>query len=684
MKKILFLFAVLSFSINSLLAQLGSEKAYDFTSSHLSVPDNASLAPTVAISVEAWIKADSWASLSWQNVIVSKDGWATGNAGYTLRAGANGTLSFNLSGAGVWMEVESGPVMATGKWYHVAGTFDGQNLRVYINGELAGTTPYVGSITQGNYELRIGNISFTSGGTRYFDGMIDEVRVWDTALSETDIKTYMCKHVTSNNPLYANLQGNWKMDTPGTVIDSSPNGNNGTVSGAVHVTSGAPIGDESLYAYGTNTNLTLDYMGVDSINVTSSTVNPMVHVYRIDGAPTTGSATSSINQMDNTHYYGVFTSGSSPYTMTYYYGTNPMLVGNETYGDFATRASALQPFWFSAGSTVNTVAGTLSKNLSLSQEIIATIRCPKPSLNVNGNVGLCQDDTLTIINSTPSPYQQWKDMNGPISGQTSNTLDVFNSGSYYIVINDGICLDSSNAINVTVNALPVVDFGTFPLTFCENENAVSLVNGTPIGGMYSGNGVATNEFNPTSAGAGIHTLYYTYIDGNGCSDIDSAETEVYQAPVDPTITQNVSTLCAAGGATTYSWMLNGSVLPGVSDSCITITTNGTYQVYYTGTNGCNSDTMEYTVNDASLLSLKLSDALTVTPNPTKGSVTITLSNQTKEAIQIDVLSMDGKLMFSTELHNENNVVDTTKLPAGVYIIRATSGQNTYVQRLIKN
>ena len=95
-------------------AQLpGAGSAYNFSNNHMTAPEDPSLNPSY-ISIEAWIKADTWATNVWENVIVSKDGWASGNEGYVLRAGANGTLSFNFSGAGTWIEATSTPVMQTG------------------------------------------------------------------------------------------------------------------------------------------------------------------------------------------------------------------------------------------------------------------------------------------------------------------------------------------------------------------------------------------------------------------------------------------------------------------------------------------------------------------------------------------------------------------------------------------
>lgn len=63
-------------------------------------------------------------------------------------------------------------------------------------------------------------------------------------------------------------------------------------------------------------------------------------------------------------------------------------------------------------------------------------------------------------------------------------------------------------------------------TLCMQTVLYSLDGGQPPGGMYSGDGVTGNQFNLESAGMGMHTLYYTYTDGNGCTGSASAQSVV--------------------------------------------------------------------------------------------------------------------------------------------------------------
>ncbi|GJM34406.1 MAG: hypothetical protein DHS20C18_34070 [Saprospiraceae bacterium] len=78
------------------------------------------------------------------------------------------------------------------------------------------------------------------------------------------------------------------------------------------------------------------------------------------------------------------------------------------------------------------------------------------------------------------------------------------------------CGESTATTNITVAALPTVTF-TAPGPFNADDEAVMLTQGMPAGGTYSGPGVTDSTFDPTTAGAGMHTITYSYTDANGCS-----------------------------------------------------------------------------------------------------------------------------------------------------------------------
>jgi hydrogenase maturation factor HypE len=78
--------------------------------------------------------------------------------------------------------------LALNAWTHVAATYDGATLRLYVNGTQAASRSVSGSIATSSGPLRIGGNSVWG---EWFQGRIDEVRVYDRALSGAEIQTDM-------------------------------------------------------------------------------------------------------------------------------------------------------------------------------------------------------------------------------------------------------------------------------------------------------------------------------------------------------------------------------------------------------------------------------------------------------------------------------------------------------------
>ena len=72
-----------------------------------------------------------------------------------------------------------------GSWHHVAGTFDGTQLRLYVDGSLADSMDYTGTIATTTYPVNIGRNSQNTD--RLYEGAIDEVRIYNRALTEGEI-----------------------------------------------------------------------------------------------------------------------------------------------------------------------------------------------------------------------------------------------------------------------------------------------------------------------------------------------------------------------------------------------------------------------------------------------------------------------------------------------------------------
>jgi hypothetical protein len=227
---------------------------FDGLSSYISVPSTSALDITDMITIEAWINSSAWGTTSAKNSIVCKHGWTFGEEGYVLRTGGTGELSFNIAGIdqfGVpvsWQEVVS-PIasLQLNTWYHVAGTFDGNYLRIYINGNIIDSVSFTGTIAlSSDYSLAIGKLADISQPEgRFFSGYMDEVRIWHRVLSEQELSDSMNTHIDPSTAV--NLVAYYRFNEGSGVYasDLSPSGATGSListtwSTSVPFTTGPP------------------------------------------------------------------------------------------------------------------------------------------------------------------------------------------------------------------------------------------------------------------------------------------------------------------------------------------------------------------------------------------------------------------------------------------------------------
>ena len=143
--------------------------------------------------------------------------------------------------------------------------------------------------------------------------------------------------------------------------------------------------------------------------------------------------------------------------------------------------------------------------------------------------------TVTLnIPLTPGNYRLggtqmnlYRNNSGPTYPYTfNNVLSITGSsagsGYYYFLYNWAISLPPCSSIRVPVTATVgslFVSFATMGYdTSCIVDAPFVLTGGLPLGGTYYGQGVSAGVFDPSIAGAGTHTLYYTYVDSLNCSD----------------------------------------------------------------------------------------------------------------------------------------------------------------------
>ena len=167
-------------SVGFTTGQIG--QAFSFNGSdYVQVPTSTSLNPTTQVTLEAWINPNA-SSLSGEAGIAGTWNDLTGNNRTYFLWLLNGVPNFYISNSGSNFPsaVASAPLVA-GQWYHIVGTFDGTNIKIYVNGVLQGTTAAPGPINTNTLPFYIGQV-YAGDGERYFNGQIDEVNLYNRAL----------------------------------------------------------------------------------------------------------------------------------------------------------------------------------------------------------------------------------------------------------------------------------------------------------------------------------------------------------------------------------------------------------------------------------------------------------------------------------------------------------------------
>lgn len=211
---------------------------------------------------------------------------------------------------------------------------------------------------------------------------------------------------------------------------------------------------------------------------------------------------------------------------------------------------------------------------------------------------------------------------------------------------------ANNAGQVYIYTTPLIDISN-PTNVCLNDDTVNLNVAIPLGGSYSGNGVLGNSsFLAQNANVGIHDIYYTYTDPEGCVNVDSTDIEVYNIP---TFTLGNDTSFCDGNSMVLARPnipFDSSLWSNTDTSqSITISNSGEYWLQLTDSNNCSfRDTLELTINDLPSFTLgndtnicNGSDLILVRPNMaydsslwsnTDTSQSITVSNTGEYWLQV--------------------------------------------------
>jgi hypothetical protein len=289
----------------------GNALSFNGTNALVTINNAASLQLTSAMTLEAWVYPTTVDS-AWRDVIYK------GNDNYYLEGTSNNSSRPAMGGTFVGDLYGTSPLTAN-TWSHLAATYDGATMRLYVNGVQVASRAQTGVIATSTNPLQIGGDSIYG---QHFAGRIDEVRIYNRALSAAQIQSDMNTPVGATptptpSPTPTATPTPTPTPTPasglvaaygfnegsGTVVnDVSGHGNNGTISGATWTTSGKY--GNALSFNGTNALVTIN--NAASLQLTSAmTLEAWVYPTTVD------SAWRDVIYKGNDNYYLEGTSNNS-------------------------------------------------------------------------------------------------------------------------------------------------------------------------------------------------------------------------------------------------------------------------------------------------------------------------------------------------------------------------------------
>lgn len=221
--------AAIQFTVNdiSLMGQ-GQRLELDSIDDYIKITKNTTVKPTNAFTIESWVLLNPTANLLGNKVFYSSDSTDSDTSITLYFSGRQPVINVKTSVSNITLI--SSNFLKTNIWYHIAATFSGSDLTLYVNGDTAGTITLIGSVQYKDADVYIGKRAGpnSSNSITSFSGGIDEFRLWNIARTQTEIIQNM--HRRLPNFSNANLMVYYHMDEAGNLLaDASGNCNSGSI-----------------------------------------------------------------------------------------------------------------------------------------------------------------------------------------------------------------------------------------------------------------------------------------------------------------------------------------------------------------------------------------------------------------------------------------------------------------------
>jgi len=167
----------------------GKALSFDGVNDYVEIPHSTSLNIANEITVEAWVKPHytDYGGISTRVIVGKHGGWH--NRGWSIGAKHLDLQDVRFhwqAETDNYLDTSTNP-LSTGVWTYVVGVANGTHIKIYINGELSALKANAESVDY-NYPVEIGRNGVSSGS--FFKGIIDEVRIYNRALTEEEIREH--------------------------------------------------------------------------------------------------------------------------------------------------------------------------------------------------------------------------------------------------------------------------------------------------------------------------------------------------------------------------------------------------------------------------------------------------------------------------------------------------------------
>ncbi|MBX2843493.1 MAG: VCBS repeat-containing protein [Flammeovirgaceae bacterium] len=320
-------------------------------------------------------------------------------------------------------------------------------------------------------------------------------------------------------------------------------------------------------------------------------------------------------------------------------------------------------------------------------------------------------DTLVVVGSQfnlsmeiggSNNVYQWEKDGETLDSVTGSKFSTSNfvltaSGIYTTkVTNDSIpgLVIQNKLVNVLADCgnQTIVNITTeFDTTVCEGKNIfIELVTEEVSGRKYSWrrNGETlslANESKYIAYEPGNYKVFIT--DENGCSANSNTIniTAVPTPEIELTMLDSTTFLAkSSANSGFFNWYLDGELIPNENDSILSVSGSGLYKAGFENNFGCEGFSTELPFIITALEDEKLSQTITLFPNPSNGNIELIFGNIASKNIEINVFSASGKLLESFVYGNKQAIqMDLSHLPTGIYFLGIITDQGKAMKRMNK-